>query len=92
MLVALVLIVRLYRYLLTLTAYANLSVISKESLNAKLTCVHDLSGRRAAFDALTRHANIFGGCGDSVVDYACWKDSVATATLMDLYFLSLWCK
>lgn len=87
-----VLVARALRYVVTLQAYANLAIISRESLTTKLACVQSVPGRQDAYKALRRHTELFGGCGGAAVDYSCWRRSVARDPLADLYFLARWCR
>ena len=85
---------RVVRHYMKLTAFANLASISKRSLEKRLTCTR---GTGDAFRALRRHAMIFASCGqDDEMGYECWSKAIdnggTLATLTDLLFLSTWCR
>ena len=75
-------------------AFANLATISDASLKLRLTCTGSSNSQRAAYQALSRHADKFHNCGKNGVDFSCWSEIIRGEgfDLGTLNFFQNWCK
>lgn len=90
-----VLVFRWLYKLYKMASFCNLATISEDSLRERLKCTG--GSTKDVFEAVSRHARLWNGCGQTQVSYDCWSkvfDTQPTTMkqkLDDMRFLANWC-